>query len=195
MAWSDEMTLILRTTVADFVTPQVYTDGQLQTMLLVGALSLQSEIRFRVFYEALIEANTLTPDPTIPIAPATTRDEIFMNLCCLKSAVLLVTGEIRGYVRQGVAIRDGQSEIRLQRDPRGLQAMIDVYKMQYDEALYAYKTGGSDGLGEIITSPYPYLSWCDQGPWCDGGRGYRSDGFAGGECFAGGGGGWSGGPY
>jgi hypothetical protein len=39
MAWSDEMTLILRTTVADFVTPQVYTDGQLQTMLLVGSLA------------------------------------------------------------------------------------------------------------------------------------------------------------
>lgn len=185
MAWSDDMPTILRATIQDTATPQVYTDPQLVTIILVSTISLQTEVAFVRPYVASISLGTLTPDPTDPALV----DNVFVNLCCTKAALLLVAGEIKAYSRQAIRIRDGGSELELRRDPRILDLMYRAYKDQYDEALYAYKTGGDEGLGEIITSPYPYLGWNTWGingmfEGYPGPRGYRSEG--GGGC---------GGPY
>lgn len=181
MSWDTEMTTILRVTIQDMASPPTYSDPQLQQMILVSALTLQAQISFRQPYVPDIDAGTLTPDPTGPAA----RDDQFINLCCLKAALMIVIAEVKGFTRQGIRIKDGESEIELRRDPKALQAMYDVYARQYEDALYAYKTGGNEGLGEIITSPYPYLAGHRRGlggmfEGCGGPRGYRSDGFVGG---------------
>lgn len=154
MAWDDEMPTILRVTIQDTGATPLYTDDSLAQMILVASLSLQAEIAFLQKYVPNLPNGSLKPDPTL----AANRDDPFINLCCVKAALLLVMGEIKSFARQGIRIRDGSSEIQLQRDPAGLKLLYDAYKAQYDDALYAYKTGGVEGLGEIITSPYPYLA-------------------------------------
>lgn len=160
MAWDDEMPTILRNLVFDISATPLYTDDQLNTLILVASISLVAEVSFVNAYTISVSDGTLSPDPTA----TSTRDNAFVNLACLKSATRLIAAEIRDLTRQGIEIQDDTSRIKLGRDPRALALMKDTFLKDYQDAMYAYKTGGNDGLGESIVSPYKYWSnWSNLG--------------------------------
>ena len=47
--------------------------------------------------------------------------------------------------------------ISLSRNPASLKLMYEKYEQAYQEALYAFKTGGNEGFGAAVVSPYNYL--------------------------------------
>lgn len=163
MAWDEEMVLILRDMIQDFGDVPVYTDERLSTSILVAGLLLQNTVSFANSYEISVTNQTMKPDPT----KSATLDKGFVALACLRAALGLVVAEQRELTRGGIEIQDGDNRIKLNRDAASLKLMGESYKKNYDEVLYAYKTGGNDGLGEAIVSPYKYWSTpCDgRYPW------------------------------
>lgn len=154
MAWDDDMPLLLRVMTQDLSSAPTYTDEGLVQLLLTAGMMVQLQGAFAVPYTISISNETLSPDPTKLSPP----DNAFIMLTVLRSSLVLVAAEIKQMVNQGIEIRDGTSMLKLQRDYQSLQEMQRVYQDQYDEALYAWKTGGGEALGQIIVTPYPLLS-------------------------------------
>lgn len=86
MAWSDEITTIVRILINDYVSPYTYSDARLEQTILVAAQYVQSDVNLDHHYTVDIVGNTLTPDPT-QITP--TKDTIFINLVGLKTACIV----------------------------------------------------------------------------------------------------------
>lgn len=161
MAWDDEMVTILRNIIQDTSTTPTYSDDQLSELVLVTAQGIQVELNFGRVYDISISNGSIKPDPT----SSTSRDINFITLVCLKAASNLVNAELRSLTRQGISIQDGDNKISLQRSPQSLQLMQETYKSMYDSAVYAFKTGGSDGLGEIVVNSYNFISeYWGEGP-------------------------------
>lgn len=154
MAWDDEMVTVLRALLQDNEATPKYTDDRLAEMILVTALGIRFEVKFPTAYVVSVENGTLKPDPT----STATRDDAFINLTCLKAASRLVDAELREMTRQGITIKDGDNTISLQRSPAALIQMQKTYKQAYEDALFDWKTGGSDGaganFGHLIIGPY-----------------------------------------
>jgi hypothetical protein len=154
MAWDDLMVPLLRDSLQDTAANPLYADDQLVTSLLVAGFRLQLEVSFGMAYRIDVVNQAITPDPTASTPP----DNNFANLVSLRAALGLVVAELRSLTRGGIEIRDGDNMIKLARDPDALKLMRDSYQKLYDDAIYAFKTGGNQGLGEIIVTPYHYLS-------------------------------------
>lgn len=159
MAWDDDMPTILRVLVNDTSTSPKYDDDSLINLLLTSGMLLQLEGGFAADYAISIGNQTLTPDPTKMTPP----DRAFISLATLRAAVQLITFEIRAFVEQGIEIRDGTSVLKLQREYHSMQTMLEAYGKQYGDALYAWKTGGGEALGQVIVTPYPLLEGGDRG--------------------------------
>ena len=147
--WADEMTPSLRYTVGDTAATPTYADDDLAQILLVAANQVQGEIRFAVRYAISVSNSTLTPDPSL----AATRDDGFMILVVAKAAVVLSAAEIRLNMNNGLRIRDDKSEVVTVKDPKGLQVMAAAFVQQYEDAAYAYRTGGGKSLGRLVAGP------------------------------------------
>lgn len=148
MAWDDEMVLILRDVIQDHAEPPVYSDERLSVAILVAGMILQNEVSFANTYTISVANQSMRPDPT----KAETIDPGFITLACLRAALGLIVAEQRDLTRGGIEIQDGDNRIKLNRDSSSLKLMGDSYRKQYDQALYAYKTGGQAGVGEIIVT-------------------------------------------
>jgi hypothetical protein len=196
MAWDEEMVLIVRGLINDFEDPDtgdapVYSDDRLAQAILIAGQSVQTRVPFPINFVVDVVNGTITPDPTIR---GVSRDENFINLTTLKTACMVVGGEIRQYTGQGISIRDGSSAISLSRNPASLKLMKETYCDEYENALYMFVTsGGFASVGEAIVGPVK--------AWYMGGCGYP-DGNDWGGCYnpprigregSGGGPGWWGG--
>jgi hypothetical protein len=163
MAWTDEMVAIVRGLIQDYdddtttpVTPAVYTDDRLSTILLIAGVNVQNRIDLPTRYTISVSNGTMTPDPTMKA----TRDDPFINLASLKAACILINAEVRQYTGQGISIRDGTSAVSLQRSGPALVLMQKTYCGEYEDAIYQYLTTKvADGLGEAIVGPVKAWYW------------------------------------
>lgn len=151
MSWQGQMSTIVRHLVND-TDPSSYkfTDNRIETSILVASQLVISETDFVNTYDINVESCRLLPDPT----GSATKDNDFITLVCLKTACIILGGDIRSESGNAISIKDGPSAI----DLRGVtQTLTILYKdmcEKYQTALFSYESGESSTNGQAILGPY-----------------------------------------
>lgn len=156
MSWQGEMATIVRHLVND-VDPDNYTysDSRMETAILVAAQIVCAEVDFETTYLVSVEQCTISPDPTDPsdaLADAN-KDDGFINLVCLKAAVIILGSEYKTQSLNAVRVTDGPSSIDMSMVAQNLRYLYDAMVKLYDEAKFALKVGNG-AIGKAILSPF-----------------------------------------
>jgi len=126
-----------------------YSQNRVETAILVSAQLTTMNVDFNNSYTINVESCSLSPDPT----DAGTKDNPFINLVSLRTACIILGGEIRSESGNAISIKDGPSAI----DLRGVsQVLATLYKDlsdRYDHSLLEYRAGNSIA-GHAILGPY-----------------------------------------
>jgi hypothetical protein len=171
MAWFDDMVTLLRYSINDVDTPQTYTDSRLQQAILVGARFVNREFDFTVEYNSDLNLLTLTPDPTTVQVGNDIRDDWFINLTVMRSALFMLQNDLKLAGNSAWSIKDIDVNIDLRQlaevKKKIYQEMVDYYDhqgMQYRCGVYS--------AGASILTPFnilagnirggPMTSWTDR---------------------------------
>lgn len=145
--WQNTSIQILRVLINDTdYDNYTYSDPRLLNIILVGAYNTAAEIEFDNDYTVNIGAKTITPDPS--------ADKDFINLLTLKSACILLSGEIKKESCNAVSVKDGVSAIDYRGVVAALQALQNYTCGKYDELAFEYESGARSSDGQAILSPY-----------------------------------------
>lgn len=148
MAWTTDMVLMTRYLVND-IDSATYSDARLKQSLVIAANLVLTEINFDQSYTIDIGAVTISPDPTV-VSP---KDVAFINLVCLKTAVVIFSNEAKLASRQGITVKDGPSSIDTSGRLSSSLQMLDRAKADFDKAKVDYLVGNARA-GQIILGPY-----------------------------------------
>jgi hypothetical protein len=150
MSWQGQMSTIVRHLIDDLDAAKYkYSPTRVETAILVSAQLTTMNVDFNNSYTINVESCSLSPDPT----DAGTKDNPFINLVSLRTACIILGGEIRSESGNAISIKDGPSAI----DLRGVsQVLATLYKDlsdRYDHTLLEYRAGNSIA-GHAILGPY-----------------------------------------
>jgi hypothetical protein len=135
---------ILRVLIDD-VSGNTYEDADLKNIIAVAAGFVKQEISLDTVYTIDYSTPAITPDPT---------DESFINFTALKSAIILVRGEMKDGSSNSFRITDGPSTIDLSSRFKSMKDYLDTLLEQYDSDKINYTMNGSvGGYRAIITTP------------------------------------------
>ena len=150
MSWQGQMSTILRYLIDDVdSTSYKFSDERIETTLLVAAQLVTLEVDLTNTYTINVETCSLSPDPT----ETDTRDNAFINLVCLKGAVVIVGSQIRVESSNSISIKDGPSAIDLRGVTGTLTVLYKDLSEKYEKLLLDYRTGNSVA-GKSILGPY-----------------------------------------
>lgn len=153
MSWQIEMVTLLRVMINDLGGTQTYDDSRLQQAIAVGAQLIQVEMNFSQLFVPDITVPSITPDPTD--RAGNTRDDSFINLCCLKTACIIERGETRKAAGQGIYIKDAGSAIDTRSQVLARLKMLDKnWCAVFDDAKLEYMAGQVRVAGAAIMSPF-----------------------------------------
>ena len=150
MSWQGQISTMVRHLIND-VDPASYkySDKRLETTVLVAAQILTTQTDLSQAYSINVEQCELNPDPT----DTATKDDDFISLVSLKTACIIIGGEVKSESGNAISIKDGPSAI----DLRGVATTLSIlYKdlcVKYDQLLTDYKAGNSIA-GKAILGPY-----------------------------------------
>jgi len=151
MSWQGQMSTIVRHLINDVDSSNYqFSDNRIETSILVAAQLVVSEVEFPNTYDINVESCTLSPDPT----DDGSRDNDFITLICLKTACIILGGEVRGGSGNAISIKDGPSAIDLRGVTQTLMALFKDMCEKYEQALFSYESGESSINGQSILSPY-----------------------------------------
>lgn len=154
MAWQNEMTIIVRHIIGDLDSDNYnFSDSRIEESILVAAQLIHNEMEFVVDYSIEVDNGFLSPDPTTTAVGASTKDDDFIALCCLRSGLLLTNSLLRTYALKAFSIRDGSSSLDMRGIVSGLKIVNDDLTKKYEAVKMSYETGKL-GLGKVILSPY-----------------------------------------
>jgi len=140
MAWENEMTIIVRHIIDDLdSTNYQFSNDRIEEAITVAAQLIHNEMEFSIDYNIEVDNRTITPDPTTTPVGSNPKDDDFIALCCLRTAILFTSSQLKTYSLKAIAIRDGASSL----DMRGVIVGLKVM----------YKTG-KYGFGKSILGPY-----------------------------------------
>ena len=150
MSWQGQMSTIVRHLIDDLDAAKYkYSPTRVETAILVSAQLTTMNVDFNNSYTINVESCSLSPDPT----DTDTKDNPFINLVSLRTACIILGGEIRSESGNAISIKDGPSAI----DLRGVsQVLATLYKDlsdRYDHSLLEYRAGNSIA-GHAILGPY-----------------------------------------
>lgn len=148
MAWDTEVIEIVRFYIGDVDEPQKYTDARIKKAAIISASILIQEIPFTNNYTIDIAAETITPDPTT----TDPKDTDFINLLAMKTACLIIQGELKLYATSSMRVVDGPSSIDLASIFTNLQKLNDNMCRMYEKNKNMYIIGQS-GYGRVVLSP------------------------------------------
>ena len=150
MSWQGQISTMVRYLIND-TDPASYTYSakRLETTILVAAQLLTTETDLNNVYAINLEQCTLSPDPT----DAGTKDDDFIALASLKSACIILGGEIKKESSNAISIKDGPSAIDLRGVAGTLTGLYKDICAKYDKLLLDYKAGNSIA-GHAILGPY-----------------------------------------
>lgn len=145
MHWQESTLIMIRHIINDVdYTAYKYSDDRLLSAIMVAAKLVELELDFSNQYTVDVGDQTITPDPE--------TDTVFLNLVVLKTAVIILGGEVKKEAANSISIRDGVSSI----DLRGVSStLMQLYKDlsdKYDELAMYY--GFSGNSGKAILGPY-----------------------------------------
>ena len=147
--WQDEMVPMLRIIINDVGAAPTYTDGRLETILVVAAHLIQTEISYSNTYVIKISDTTITPDPY------TAGDTTFMNFTVMKSACLVDQSTFRTEaLRAGVKARLGDAVLETMDRLSGFKELLNNGPCQAFEAMKDDFLFGSGDICKAILSPF-----------------------------------------
>ncbi len=147
MSWDADLVLMVRVLVSDIASPQTYTDEYLERVLITAGIIVDAEFPFDYDYSYDISALTISPDPV------TSEDSVFMALVPLKAACILVQGEFKQALGQGIKVRDGDSAIDTSVSFRGYRDILELGPCAAYEKL-KWSLLASSGVGKAVLGPY-----------------------------------------
>jgi uncharacterized protein YjbI with pentapeptide repeats len=156
MAWQIEMVTILRHLIND-INGDTYSQARLEEAILVNAQLINKTIDFDYEYTIDVDAVTLTPDPT-----ENTKDINFINLVCLKTALMIMWGELRTLSSQAVVVRDGPSSIDMSGAYKASKDLYNELLEQFQMEKINHQTGK---IGRAILSPTTVEGLYTNGPF------------------------------
>lgn len=150
MSWQTEMVRILRYLIADIDTDApLYDNGRLEEVILVSSQLVLSELDFSVTYSVDVDGQSLSPDPI------DNNDNNFVNLVCLRGAILVLGSEYKTSAGNSVRVVDGPSTIDMTDVTRNAKMLYDDALKAYNLAKFNYKAGNSVS-GQSILTPYTF---------------------------------------
>lgn len=154
MAWQNEMTIIVRHIIDDLdSTAYQFSDDRIEEAILVAAQLIHNEMEFTIDYNIEVDGRSLVPDPTKTPIGENPKDDDFIALCCLRTAILFTASQLKTYSLKAIAIRDGASSLDMRGVIVGLKALHDDLTKKYEDVKLDYQTSKL-GLGKAILSPY-----------------------------------------
>lgn len=148
--WDTDLVLIVRVLIGDINTPQTYTDEYIQRVLITASMMVDIEIPLSYNYVYDISALTISPDPIVK------QDSVFTSLIPLKSACIMVQGEFKQALGQGIKVRDGDSAIDTSVSFKGYRDILELGPCAAYEKLKwsILSSGGTLAIGKAVFGPY-----------------------------------------
>jgi hypothetical protein len=150
--WQDVLPLIVRSIINDLDEDNpTYTDERLQQLILTSAQLIKPEIDFNLVYTISMANASITPDPV------SNQDDGFINLVSMKTAVLILGGELKNLAAGSVRVSDASAQIDMTGAYTATKDLYDKLLKDYDKARIAYVLGNMNEIKAILT-PYtvPY---------------------------------------
>jgi len=145
--WNTDLVLMVRVLINDNDTPPKYTDEYLERVLIMAGILVNIEITFDYDYTYNISSLTISPDPIV------NEDSTFIALIPLKAACILIQGEFKQALGQGIKVRDGDSAIDTSVSFRGYRDILEFGPCKAYEKL-KWSLLASDGIGKAVLGPY-----------------------------------------
>lgn len=146
--WQVELTTIVRNIINDIDEDPTYSENKLQELIVVAAQLIKNDIDFANAYALDVTEVSIIPDPTTP-----TRDNLFINLTCLKTAILVLSAEAKTAASQSLRVTDAFSTVDMTSSYKSLKDLLDMLKDDYLNAVVQAKIGDLDNVMAILT-PY-----------------------------------------
>lgn len=150
MSWQGQISTMVRYMIND-VDPAdyKYSISRIETTILVAAQLVTFDVNLPQAYSINVEQCLLSPDPT----DAETRDDAFINLVSLRSAMVVIGSEVRTEASNAISIKDGPSAIDLRGVAGTLTALYKDLSDKYEQLKMYYQAGNSIA-GKAILGPY-----------------------------------------
>ena len=146
--WKTEMVIMVRHLINDLDQPYEYDDERIESLILIAAQFVLTDVIFSTTYSVDLTEHELTPDPI------DTRDNDFINLVCLKAACIVETNEAKSAAGQAISIKDQGSAISLGGTGGVLDGRLQIWRQgsckKYEESVLKFLQTGSSVGGRII---------------------------------------------
>ena len=140
----NEILIILRVLIND-VLGNLYSDSDLNRIIVVAAGLVKQEISVNTVYTLDYNSFLISPEPI---------DEVFMNFTALKAAIILLRGELKNISTNSFKITDGPSTIDTTSRYSSSRGVLDDLLEQYALDKVSYSINNSiGGYRAIITTP------------------------------------------
>lgn len=149
--WKLECTEMVRHLINDVSDTPIYSDSRLYRLLVISALQMSQEVSFNTTYTIDISLGTISPDPSAEA----TKDNAFINLLCLKAAVILLDGEVRYYSINSIQVSDGPSSINTTARSNFVKSAAQMMYDKYSQMKMLHQAGEA---GAAILTPYTVSS-------------------------------------
>lgn len=152
MAWTSDLVLMTRILIGDVSSPQKHSDTYIQQALVCAGILVSSEIALEQTYDFDMSNLTISPDPVEE------QDTIAQALLPLKAACILLQGDYREAIAQGIKVRDGDSAIDTSVSFRGWSDIITLGPCAaYKSLVWRLQATGATGSGVVggaVVGPY-----------------------------------------
>lgn len=144
--WQDKSTIIVRSLINDLdSTDYTYEDNRLMQLFVTAAHLIKKEVEFNTTYTIDVVGIEITPDPS--------SDDAFINLVSLKTACMVLAGEVKTYAANGIKIVDAGASIDMSQAFDNHKKLYDQLCKDYERAKMAYVLGNVNTIKAILT-PY-----------------------------------------
>ena len=147
MSWQSDMVLIVRAIINDMDIPYTYSDSKLEQLIVTSAQLLKREVDFEYTYTIDIEAVSISPDPL------SSSDDGFINIVSLKTACLVLGGEVKVAAANNFKVTDGGATIDSSVGYYAKKGLYDQLCEDLANAKIAYVMGNVNTIKAILT-PY-----------------------------------------
>ena len=145
--WDVVMPLIVRGLVNDLIEPYNYSEEKVQQLIVTCAQLVKPELDFTNSYTIDIPNMTITPDPVI------SYDDGFTNLVSMKTATLILQGEVKNLAANSIRVTDAGATIDMTDAFKATKVLYEQMLEDYQRAKIAYVCG-NQGYLKAILSPY-----------------------------------------
>jgi hypothetical protein len=133
-------------------TPYTHSDDYIEQVLVTAGILVDAEITLGETYTYDITGPTISPDPV------TEEDYLAIALFPLKAACILLQGDYRTAIAQGIKVRDGDSAIDTSVSFRGWSDILTLGPCKsYNNLVWKLQSTGATGAGVIggaVVGPY-----------------------------------------